>query len=79
MATVKTNRGTKTGKTYIVLTMGPKEAGSVIANLQAGPSNKNTDNVVAALKGTGLARSYVAVAATPAQTIAAQPARLVAA
>lgn len=77
MATVKTNRGTASGKTYIVLTMGPKEAGSVIANLKAGPSNQNTKNVVDALEGTRLARSYVAQEAIPAQTIAAQPARLV--
>jgi hypothetical protein len=79
MATVKTNRGTATGKTFIVLTMGPKEAGSVIANLKAGPSNTNTVNVVEALEGTGLARSYVAEDAQPAQTIPARPARLVAA
>jgi hypothetical protein len=79
MATVKSNRGTKTGKTYIVLTMGPKEAGSVIANLEAGPSNTNTANVVAALKASGLAKRYVAQAAQPAQTIPARPAALVAA
>ena len=77
MATVKTHQGTATGKKFIVLTMGPKEAGSVIANLQAGPSNKNTDNVVAALKRTGLAVSYVAQSAQPAQTIPARPAALV--
>jgi hypothetical protein len=79
MATVKTHAGTRTGKKFIVLTMGPKEAGSVIANLKAGPSNTNTQNVVDALESTGLARSYVALAAEPAQTIPAQPARLVAA
>jgi hypothetical protein len=79
MATVRTHKGTESGKTFIVLTMGPKEAGSVIANLQAGPSNKNTDNVVRVLKSTGKAKSYVARAAQSSRFVEAVPAALVAA
>jgi hypothetical protein len=68
MAKAKTYIGSDSGKTFISLTMGPKEAGSVIANLEAGPNNKNTQNVVAALRGTGKAKAYRAVAAQPART-----------
>jgi hypothetical protein len=50
MATAKTTVGTRTGKTFIVLTMGPKEAGSLRAVLAAASiGNKLTDNVVDAL------------------------------
>lgn len=49
MATVKTNIGSQSGKRFIVLTMGPKEAGSVLAALQSGASNANTENVASVL------------------------------
>lgn len=78
MATIKTHQGTRTGKKFVVLTMGPKEAGSVLANLKAGPNNKNTENVSAALASVPFITSYRAQAAEPARTIPAVPAGLVA-
>jgi hypothetical protein len=60
MATVKTYAGTRTGKKFIQITMGPKEAGSVLAALSNGPSNANTDNVADAIESTGLAVEYTA-------------------
>jgi ABC-type transporter Mla subunit MlaD len=64
MATAKVRYGSVTGKKFIILTMGPKEAGSVLANLDAGPSNRNTDNVIDALEDTGAAADYATVPAT---------------
>jgi hypothetical protein len=68
MATAKVRYGSVSGKKFVILTMGPKEAGSVLANLEAGPSNRNTDNVIDALDGTGAAADYTAV---PASLVAA--------
>ena len=68
MATAKVRYGSVTGKKFVILTMGPKEAGSVLANLSAGPSNRNTDNVIDALEDTGAAAEYTAV---PASLVAA--------
>jgi hypothetical protein len=64
MATAKSYRGTVSGKTFITVTMGPKEAGSVLASLEAGPSNENTDNVAEAIASLGLAADYSVAAAT---------------
>lgn len=58
MATAKSFRGTRTGKTFITVTMGVKEAGSVLASLEAGPSNTNTDNVIDAIEALSLAAPY---------------------
>lgn len=59
MATAKVRYGTVTGKKFVILTMGPKEAGSVLASLEAGPSNQNTDNVSDAISGTFAAAQYL--------------------
>ena len=79
MATVKTYAGTRTGKKFITLTMGPKEAGSVLAKLKTSPSNKNTNNVASALAAVPFIASYRVQDAQPARTIPAVEAGLVAA
>jgi ABC-type transporter Mla subunit MlaD len=58
MATAKVRYGSLTGKKFVILTMGPKEAGSVLASLEAGPGNRNVDNVIDAITDTGAAADY---------------------